>query len=159
VVPPRGPTPAAASTECRPPPVRAETDVPWAQQLLEPERVWTVTRGKGGTVGVVDTGVDATTPQLAGAVKPGLDTSPSGNGSGDTDCLGHGTFVAGIIAARPAAGTEFAGVAPGAEILPIRNTTTEQGGSPRSMARGIRAAVDGGASVINISASTNRDVP
>lgn len=111
------------------------------------------------TVGVVDTGVDASTPQLAGAVRPGMDTSAPGNGPGNTDCLGHGTFVAGIIGARPAAGTGFAGVAPESTILPIRDTLTERDGSPRSMARGIRAAADAGAGVINVSASTNHDDP
>lgn len=158
VIVPAGSAPnAEAQAGCRPPPVRAEPAVPWGQQLLAPNRVWDVTRGQGVTVAVVDTGVDATTPQLAGAVAPGQDTSAPGRGPGNTDCPGHGTFVAGIIAARPAAGTGFAGVAPGASILPIRDTFTERDGSPRSMARGIRAAADAGAGVINVSASTNHD--
>ena len=150
---------AAATAMCRPPPVRSEPAVPWAQQLLAPERTWSTTRGAGVAVAVVDTGVDATTPQLAGAVAPGVDTSGTATGAADTDCLGHGTFVAGIIAARPVAGTGFAGVAPAATILPIRDTTTEDHGSATSMARGIRAAADAGAQVINVSASTNSDDP
>jgi type VII secretion-associated serine protease mycosin len=150
---------AEAAAVCRPPPVRAEPDVPWAQRLLAPERTWSTTRGAGVVVAVVDTGVDATSPQLAGAVAPGVDTSGDAAGTADTDCLGHGTFVAGIIAARPAPGTGFAGVAPAATILPIRDTNTEDHGFPANMAGGIRAAADAGARVINVSASTNADDP
>ena len=157
---PLSPAPeAGADPGCRPPPVRSEPAVPWAQQLLAPERTWSTTRGDGITVAVVDSGVDATSPQLAGAVLPGVDISAPGAGPADTDCLGHGTFVAGIIAARPAAGTGFSGVAPGAAILPIRDTNTDDHGAPATMARGIRAAADAHAGVINVSASTNSDDP
>lgn len=151
--------PARADTPgCRPPPIRSEPTTPWAQQLLAPQRVWSTTRGAGVTVAVVDTGVDANTPQLAGAVLPGQDSSTAG-GTPGTDCLGHGTFVAGIVAAHPAPDTGFAGVAPDARILPVRDTTTENRGSAADMARGIRAAADAGAGVINVSASTNVDDP
>jgi type VII secretion-associated serine protease mycosin len=136
--------------------------VPWAQQRLAPDRVWPLTKGAGVTVGVVDTGVDAKTPQLSGRVQRGLDVANPGDKPANDDCFGHGTFVAGIIAAGTRSGTGFSGIAPDARILPIRCATVTQDGSPPSltaveMANGIRAAVDGGARVINISAST--DVP
>ncbi|MDQ7810883.1 type VII secretion-associated serine protease mycosin [Amycolatopsis sp. A133] len=146
---------------CLPPPVSAEPGVPWAQQRLVPERVWPLTKGAGVTVGVVDTGVDAQTPQLAGGrVQRGQDVANPGGGPADADCFGHGTFVAGIIAAGARPDTGFAGIAPEATILPIRCATLTPDGSPPvltavQMADGIRAAVDGGARVVNISASTN----
>ncbi|QKV74011.1 type VII secretion-associated serine protease mycosin [Amycolatopsis sp. Hca4] len=161
-------TPAPLPAEqkgCLPPPGSAEPGVPWAQQRLVPERVWPLTRGAGVTVGVVDTGVDAQTPQLAGGrVRPGLDVANPGGGPADTDCFGHGTFVAGIIAAGPRPDTGFSGIAPEATILPIRCATPTPDGSPPvltavQMADGITAAVDGGARVINISASTNTPDP
>lgn len=141
-------------TGCLPPPQVSDPDTPWAQQQLAPQRVWPITRGAGVTVGVVDTGVDARSPQLAGRVLPGVDLTGQG-GRADTDCYGHGTFVTGIIAAAPDPTTGFAGVAPDVRILPARSATQADDGTAHSLATGIRATVDGGAQVINISASTN----
>ncbi|MFD2419605.1 type VII secretion-associated serine protease mycosin [Amycolatopsis pigmentata] len=162
------PAPAAADSSaaplpngqkgCLPAPPSTQSAVPWAQSELAPQRVWPLTKGAGITVAVVDTGVDAHTPQLAGRVSGGKDVT-AGGGSADDDCFGHGTFVAGIIAAAIAPDTGFSGVAPEATILPIRVAKATDDGSPPTltadgMAAGIRAAVDGGARVINISAST-----
>ncbi|GAB3733631.1 hypothetical protein GCM10027598_58430 [Amycolatopsis oliviviridis] len=146
---------------CLPAPTSTESGTPWAQQRLAPDRVWSLTKGAGITVGVVDTGVDAGTPQLAGGrVKRGVDVTTPERKPADDDCFGHGTFVAGIIGAGSRRGTGFSGVAPEATILPIRCAVASQDGSPPSltateMANGIRAAVDGGAKVVNISASTS----
>ncbi|MFD9698009.1 type VII secretion-associated serine protease mycosin [Lentzea sp. NPDC059081] len=145
---------------CLQPPEGTATDVPWAQQLLAPQRVWPVSRGAGVTVAVVDTGVDGTVPQLAGGrVLPGIDVTTAQRGRADSDCYGHGTFLAGIIAARAVPGTAFAGVAPDATILPIRCATSvgDDGPgvlTPDRIAAGIRAGVDAGAKVVNVSAST-----
>jgi type VII secretion-associated serine protease mycosin len=128
--------------------------VPWAQQLLAPQRVWSLTRGAGVTVGVVDTGVDGGAQQLGGRVLPGRDVRNPGNRPANGDCFGHGTFVAGIIAAAPVDGTMFAGVAPAATVLPIRVADDATDTSADTLANGIRAAVDGGARVVNVSAST-----
>jgi type VII secretion-associated serine protease mycosin len=141
-----------AAPECLPPPTYVDPRVPWAQRRLAPERAWDLTRGANVIVAVVDTGVDGATPQLAGRVLRGSDLITSG-GRGDTDCFGHGTFVAGIIAASPAAGAGFVGIAPEARILPVR-VTNEDEGLPDVFAAGIRTAVDAGAKVINVSAST-----
>jgi type VII secretion-associated serine protease mycosin len=156
--------PAAADTAAAPlpgqqqgclsPPPTSDTAVPWAQQQLAPQRVWPLTAGGGVTVAVVDTGVDAGSPQLAGHVLPGADVLNSPGGPANTDCFGHGTFVAGIIAAAPAPGTGFAGVAPDAMILPVRVANSADDVTAGSIAKGIRAAVDAGVSVINVSAST-----
>lgn len=157
--------PPPSVVQCLPPPQTTDPSVPWAQRQLAPERVWPLTNGAGITVAVVDTGVDATVPQLRGGkVLPGIDTTKPDRGAADSDCFGHGTFVAGIIAASPTSGTGYAGVAPGVQILPIRCATTDtpnQPGSltPEGMALGIRAAVDAGAQVINVSASTTEQNP
>lgn len=139
---------------CLPAPSASDTAVPWAQQALAPQRVWPLTDGTGVTVAVVDTGVDAGSPQLAGKVLPGLDVINPNGGQGNTDCFGHGTFVAGIVAAAPGADTGFAGTAPGVKILPVRVANNSSDVTADSIANGIRAAVDAGASVINVSAST-----
>jgi membrane-anchored mycosin MYCP len=157
------PQPALAATvpkipvthQCLSPPQASADTVPWAQQLLAPQRTWPLTRGAGVTVGVVDTGTDAKAQQLAGRVLPGRDVRNPGNGPADNDCFGHGTFVAGIIGAAPAKGTMFAGVAPDVTILPIRVADEATDTSSATLAKGVRAAVDGGARVVNVSASTS----
>lgn len=159
------PTLPSDQTSCLPAPAGAETGVPWAQRQLAPEQVWPMSTGAGVMVAVVDSGVDADTPQLAGAnVLPGVDVTTDEGRPADDDCYGHGTFVAGIIAAQAQEGTGFVGVAPDVTILPIRCGTSvgDEGPgvlTPKRMADGIRAAVDGGAQVINISASTIEQNP
>lgn len=145
---------------CLPAPQGTQITVPWPQIQLAPQRVWSLTRGAGVAVAVVDTGVDGQTPQLSGGrVKRGVDVTTPDRGRADDDCYGHGTFVAGIIGASPSPDTGFVGVAPGVTILPIRCATTPADGSApvltaAEMADGVRAAVDAGARVINLSAST-----
>ena len=155
------PPPLPKANTCIQPPAVTFEDTPWGQQLLAPERVWDLTQGQGIKVAVVDTGVDAQTPQLAGGkVLPGADVVEGVQGPANNDCFGHGTFVAGIIAASPTPGSGFAGVAPGVQIVPVRVATgTEEATgdtfTPAALARGIRRAVDLDADVINVSASTS----
>lgn len=114
-----------------------------------------VTEGAGVTVAVIDTGVNAEHPDLAGNVLPGVDLTPDG-GTGWTDTDGHGTAVAGLIAAH-GHGTGHKqgalGVAPRAKILPIRTSPGKIGDSVNT-AKGIQLAVERGAKVITISAVT-----
>ncbi|HZX06370.1 type VII secretion-associated serine protease mycosin [Kribbella sp.] len=139
--------------------------LPWAQTWLAPDRVPAGITGRGVTVAVIDSGVDADHPQLSapGAVLPGRDLLTPGDTRANFDCVSHGTAVAGIIAARPAQGIGFRGIAPGATILPIRvserDASQDQGDavSPTVFAGAIRYAVDAGASVINISLSMYGD--
>jgi type VII secretion-associated serine protease mycosin len=148
-----GPLPDA-QTGCLPPPPGSDSQTPWGIRQLAPARVWPFTTGANTVVAVVDTGVDAGAPQLAGRVLPGIDVVNPGRRPANTDCYGHGTFVAGIVAAAPAAGTGFTGVAPGVTILPVRVATNADDVTSGGLAAGIRAAVDAGARVVNVSAST-----
>ncbi|MDT0612197.1 S8 family serine peptidase, partial [Streptomyces lancefieldiae] len=136
-VPPR-------SGGCVKPSKQHPVDVPWPQQYIAPSRAWDTTRGAGAVVAVVDTGVDATrSPALAGRVTP---ASPASG----TDCIGHGTFVAGLIAAAPRPGTGFAGVAPEARIVAVRATASDGSATANSVAAGIEAAVARRARVIAV---------
>jgi membrane-anchored mycosin MYCP len=132
--------------------------IPWAQQVLAANRVWDLTEGAGQLVAVVDSGVSGTAPGLAGAVLPGRDIL--GGGTGDTDCLGHGTFTAGLIAARPAPGAGLAGVAPQARILPVDVVNPAEAESAKpvtssdAVAAGITYAVDAGASIVDVATAT-----
>lgn len=110
--------------------------------------------GANVVVAVLDTGVDATHPELAGRVLPGMDfvendADPSetrdwtdGDEDGQVDeGFGHGTFIAGLVLLT----------APEAEILPVRVLDDDGRGTSSSVAAGIRYAVASGADVINLS--------
>lgn len=117
------------------------------------DKVWAISRGAGVTVAVVDSGVAADHPDLAGQVLPGSSQlGDDGDGRADTSGDSHGTAIAGIIAGSggPAPGDGMTGLAPDAKILPVRITTAGQA-SAQAVARGITWAADHGAKVINVS--------
>lgn len=156
------PLPARAAEPtgaCTPPSERVVDQQSWAQQRMAADRVWPLTRGTG-IVGVVDTGVSAAAPALAGAVLPGTNLA---GGRGDDDCFGRGTFIAGLIAARPGA-APFAGIAPGMQVFPVRVTDDppkiiDHAGLARAIASGIRASIDAGARVVAVGLVATLDVP
>jgi len=133
---------------------------PWSLQRVLLDELWQGTdKGEGVRVAVIDTGVDDKNPQLAGAVDKaaGRDFLSKGKaGDPTSDQVGHGTKVAGIIAARPRTGTGFVGLAPNATIIPIRQNDAENSGDSDTMAAAITHAVDKGAQVINISQDTTK---
>ncbi|MEU2249414.1 type VII secretion-associated serine protease mycosin [Streptomyces sp. NPDC019224] len=129
---------------------------PWSLQRVLLDELWHDTRGEGVRVAVIDTGVDDTHPQLAGAVDTAAGADLLGRGDGTDDAVGHGTEVAGIIAARPREGTGFVGLAPGATVIPVRQNDARDSGTDASMAAAILHALARGAQVINISQETTR---
>lgn len=154
-----GPVHAApAPTNCAEPGERISA-VPWQQELLDPERAWPFTRGGDVLVAVLSTGVDAGHPQLGGRVLPGLDAI-LGAGRADTDCVGTGTQVAGLIAAQATPSVGLVGLAPQARILPIRVAgDTRDPVDPAVIARGLDAASLTGAQVAVVAATTYADQP
>jgi serine protease len=114
---------------------------------------WPLSKGGGVIVAVIDTGVDARHPDLKGRVLAGHDFL--GHGAVDryvrpmTDRCGHGTHVAGTIAAGRNNGIGIAGAAPNVKILPVR--VLDCGGWSSDVAKGIVWAVNRGARVINLS--------
>ncbi|MET8754692.1 type VII secretion-associated serine protease mycosin [Streptomyces sp. NPDC004667] len=159
--PPLSPSPyalgLAGAGECTFPMKKQIADRPWALQRLMLDALWARTKGEGVRVAVIDTGVDRTNPQLSGALDPGAGRDfldPKG-GDGTNDTVGHGTKVAGLIAARPQEGTGFVGLAPEATVIPIRQNDGQGNGNAATLAQAIDHAVAKGAQVINISQDTD----
>ncbi|MBO4161828.1 S8 family serine peptidase [Micromonospora antibiotica] len=149
------PLPTTAGGCVGPSPVTAR-ETPWALRLLAPQTIWPLTRGAGVLVAVVDSGVSAAAPALAGAVRPGVDVT---GGRADSDCAGRGTALAGIVAARPASGEGPTGLAPEAGILPVRITDANRRISPARLATGIRRATTAGADVILVATGVTTATP
>ncbi|MCV7256836.1 type VII secretion-associated serine protease mycosin [Mycobacterium hackensackense] len=133
-----------------------------ASAVFDVEGLHNFARGDGQVVAVIDSGVQPVSrlPRLRG----GGDYIARGDGL--SDCDHHGTLVAGIIAAAPSPNDGFVGVAPGAEILSIRQTSAAYGeaNAPQgwseadrsaanlsALARSIVHAANLGATVINLS--------
>ena len=125
---------------------------------------WSVTRGSGVTVGVLDSGVDATVPDLTGSVTVGPDYTKGADPPGYQPPHLHGTYIASIIAGHgsgPGDADGVIGVAPAATVLAVRVILDDQ--EPGfaayhndtnyndSVGNGIRYAVRHGAGVINMS--------
>lgn len=112
----------------------------WEASKLALPQAWQITQGNPATVvAVIDTGVDADHPALLGRVLPGYDAV---DGGGDTsDAEGHGTAVAGIVAAT----------CPGCRILPVKVAGPDLTADWGTIAAGVNWAADHGAQVINLS--------
>lgn len=132
----------------------------WALAVLQAESAWKVATGKGVTVAVIDTGVNAEHQDLKGNVLAGKDFVDGDDDASPEDSdsnlsTNHGTEMASLIAGHghgAGAADGVMGLAPEAKILPIR-----WGGG--SFADEIRYAVDHGASVISMSVSTSHEFP
>ena len=105
-------------------------------------------------VAVIDSGVDAGHPDLAGKI---LDAKSFVGGSARVDTFGHGTFVAGLIGAGVDNGIGIAGLAPSSQLLVAKVVTKSRSIPVEAEARAIRWAVDNGARVINMSLGGIRD--
>jgi membrane-anchored mycosin MYCP len=125
----------------------------WGVLRVAPQKAWPFSRGAGVAVAIVDSGVDASAPGLAGRVAAGYDIA--GKGRGNTDCLGSGTAMAGIVAASSAARAVAVGVAPAATIVPVRIATTKTAVSVANQVRAIRVAVSARAKVIALGGYVN----
>ncbi|HYZ93823.1 MAG TPA: S8 family serine peptidase [Actinomycetota bacterium] len=121
----------------------------WGMQKIRARAAWAAGTGKGVTVAIIDSGVDPNHEDLAKNIVGGYDVVDKDFDPRDEE--GHGTHVAGIVAAVANNGLGVAGVAPAAKIMPIRVLDTDGAGSQSDIEDGVHWAVDHGAQVVNLS--------
>jgi len=120
----------------------------WALPKIGYEAVFgAITPTGSAKVALLDTGIDATHPDLDGNIIPGNSILDGSNGL--TDPNGHGTGLAGIIAALTNNGSGIAGVAyQGVHIMPVTVLDASANGQDSNIIAGIVWAADNGADVI-----------
>ena len=130
-------------------------DRQWNLDLVEADAAHATATGSGAIVAVIDTGVLLTHPDLEGRLLPGHDYVD--DDAVPQDMNGHGTHIAGIIAANAGNGVGVESVAPAAQVIPIRALDAAGEGFTEDVAAGIDFAIAQGADVINLSLAG--DVP
>lgn len=129
----------------------------FGEGVTRPSYIWSrKLSAKGIKVAVIDTGVDPYHPELQGRVRWDLGYNFNDSNGDSSDQSGHGTHVAGILAAAGNNGLGIAGVAWDAEILPIK-IMDAKGGTDFAALAGIKYAVEMGAKVLNLSFSRPSD--
>jgi thermitase len=116
----------------------------WGAEDVNAPAAWSLSRGAGVKVAVVDTGVFANHEELRGRVI-----------GSDGDVQGHGTAVAGVIVADPDNGKGIEGVAPDASVIPIRAFTDQGTQSASAIVDALDGAGASGARVVNASFGTD----
>ena len=122
----------------------------WHLATIQAPQAWNTTAGGANTVvAILDSGINAAHPDLAGRVLAGYDFVSNDNNASDD--FGHGTAVAGVVVAAGNNSIGVAGVAYRCAVLPVKVLDASGFASYSCIAEGIKYAVDRGARVINIS--------
>ena len=122
----------------------------WSLTKTNAAAAWNLTTGSSETViAVLDTGVDLSHPDLQGSFVQGYDIVNRDDDPSDDH--GHGTMVAGVIAARANNGLGGVGVCSRCSVMPVKVIAANGSGDVANVAEGIVWAVDHGARVLNLS--------
>lgn len=121
----------------------------WHLTKIGAATAWDVTQGAGVTVAILDSGVDGSHPDLAASMVAGWNFYD--NNANTADVQGHGTAVAGTVAALSNNGAGVASVAGAAKIMPVRISDANAWAYFSTIAQGLTWAADNGARVANVS--------
>src|SRR5579862_4476860 len=127
----------------------------WNLPPMNMTAAWDITHGSSSVaVADIDSGVDATHPDLQGKLTPGFDVGAGGAlAAGNTDDVGHGTAVAGVIGAATNNGVGLAGVGWNTMVTPIKLDGGEEP-TTSELVVGLRWAVANGNRIVNMSLGT-----
>lgn len=131
-------------------PAFGDAQMRYALDRVQAPAAWNITFGSAAiTIAVVDSGVKLNHPAFAGRLVPGYDFVNQDEWADDD--AGHGTHVAGIIAAAANDGQGMAGLCPNCRIMPVKVLNQYSLGTWSHLAQGILFAADNGAQIINLS--------
>lgn len=140
--------------------VEEVTEVPKGIEMIQAPKVWEQTKGKGMTVAILDTGCDVTHPDLKERIIGGRNFTNDDNGNEEVyrDYNGHGTHVAGTIAATQNQ-QGVVGVAPEANLLIVKVLDQNGSGQYEWIINGIYYAIEQKVDIISMSLGGPEDVP
>jgi major intracellular serine protease len=140
--------------------VEVVSEVPKGVELIAAPKIWEKSKGKGITIAILDTGCDITHPDLSERIIGGRNFTNDDEGNPDeyNDYNGHGTHVAGTIAAVQN-NNGVIGVAPEAGLLILKVLDKNGSGQYDWIINGINYAVDQKADIISMSLGGSADVP
>lgn len=139
----------------KPTPSQPAEVLPWGVNRIDADLVWSATTGDSVKVAVVDTGIDLSHPDLSANIKGGYNAINSLKSANDDN--GHGTHVAGIIAALDNA-VGVIGVVPQADLYAVKVLSRTGSGYVSDIIEGLDWAIANGMQVVNMSLGTSVDV-
>ncbi|WP_102028362.1 S8 family peptidase [Salirhabdus sp. Marseille-P4669] len=136
-------------------------EVPKGVEMIQAPQVWERSKGEGVTIAILDTGCDTTHPDLKGNIIGGKNftTDDEGNANIFEDYNGHGTHVAGTIAAKQTNDHGVMGVAPEAKLLILKVLDRNGSGQYDWIINAIHYAIEQKVDVISMSLGGPNDVP
>ncbi len=126
----------------------------WALEKIDAPHAWAVSKGSGVLVAILDTGADLNHPDLDSKIRTDIDYDYVNSDDVAQDDNGHGTHVAGIIAAETDNAQGVAGLGWETQIVPYKVLDDGGNGSLSTLIDAIDAATSAGAKVINMSLGT-----
>jgi major intracellular serine protease len=140
--------------------VEKVNEIPNGVEMIQAPKIWGQTKGKGITVAILDTGCDLTHPDLREQIVGGRNFTKDDNGNPDVyrDYNGHGTHVAGTIAATKN-NSGVVGVAPEANLLIVKVLDKNGSGQYEWIINGLNYAIEQKADIISMSLGGSEDVP
>jgi len=121
--------------------------IDWGVRRINAPETWDITQGRNVGIGVIDTGISSSHPDLSGAVIGGFNAINEGSYEDDNN---HGTYVASVIAARRN-GVGIVGVAPEAMLYSIKTMNSKGRGYISDVIKGCQWGLNNGIRILNMS--------